>query len=142
MWIEKILVGLVDRALKYPKQAALILCIIAICFLGMTIKFLFTSGEQKNTAVNEKLTLDVYNLRKDIASLQADKDSLITLVGVVTADGLRREIAIKDAAIADRKAFIKQLESEKYGLEQKFNGIDKSATKLKKEILNNLKNEN
>ena len=56
--------------------------------------------EDKTTA-NTELRGDNRDLRKENAILQRANDSLLNLAGEVKADGLRREVALKDSNLKD-----------------------------------------
>lgn len=120
---------LVSVALKNPRVAAIAVLILVSGFLGYTVKFLFFESKTAQTAVNTNLASQISELKVSVATLRHDRDSLITLNGDIKADGLRKEIAALTKSSADLQDFNEKLQKQKTDLEQKFNGLQQTATR-------------
>lgn len=129
MFMERLITSLVSVALKNPRAAATAVLILVVGFLGYTVKFLFIRSDRKDIAVYENLVTENRNLEKNVATLRYERDSLMNRISVVETNGLRREIAIKDSAIRDLRAFRNELNSKKHGVAQNLNVVQKSANK-------------
>lgn len=129
MFIERLITSLVSAALKNPRVAALAVLFLLVGFLGYTVKFLFFQNVEKDKAAYEILSAENTDLKKNVANLRYERDSLVNLVSVTERLSLKREIAIKDQAIADLRGFKVKLEASKADVAQKLNKVQKSATK-------------
>lgn len=127
MFIERLITSLVSAALKNPRAAATAVLILVVGFLGYTVKFLFIRSDEKDVAAYENLVAENRELKGNVATLRYERDSLYFLVGEVRSDGYKREIALKDNAMADLKAFNEKLQAQKEDMARKLNGVQGSA---------------
>lgn len=144
MFGEKFIASLIDKAIRYPKAATFIVCVLVIGFLGMTVKTLFIRNEVLVNTDNSEKRIRISELEKRNATLQTAIDSLNVLVGEVRAEGLRNEIAIRKEGQADLAAFNKKLQSEKDELVRSFTSLRNTAVQTKNitEAIKKQSNEN
>lgn len=131
MFGEKFVASLIDKAIKYPRAATFIVCVLVIGFLGATVKALFIRNSDLTDTANEKLEIRISNCENNSATLQRKVDSLSIAIGDVRAEGLRKEVEWAAKSAADLQQFNKKLESEKAELVRELSSLRKVANQTK-----------
>lgn len=118
---------LAEAVKKNPRAALNLAAILIVVCLAGVVHFLFSVTQQQNAAVNTEKTAKISELEDDNAILRNKHDSLVVLIGEVRADGLRKELALKDTQAVELKRFNKRLETEKSAMAQELEKLRREA---------------
>lgn len=123
---------LAEAVKKNPRAALNFAAILVVVCLAGVVYFLFSLTQQQTAAVNIDNRAEIRELKDDNAILRTKHDSLIVLIGEVRADGLRRELALKDTQAVELKRLNKRLESEKSAVAQELEKMRREALENRK----------
>lgn len=121
------------EAVKKNPRAALNLSaiLIVVCLTGV-VYFLFSLTQEQSAAANTEKTAKISELEDDNATLRTKHDSLVVLIGEVRAEGLRKELALKDTQAVELKRLNKRLEAEKSAVAQELEKMRREALENRK----------
>lgn len=123
---------LAEAVKKNPRAALNFAAILIVVCLAGVVYFLFSLTQEQTAADNTEKVAEIRELKGDNATLRTRHDSLVVLIGEVRAEGLRKELALKDTQAVELKRLNKRLEAEKSAVAQELEKMRREALENRK----------